>query len=194
MRRQFFQCELRVQSNFHKFSVVLLTAILPFCNIAQVLPNRPIETSQLEPLIGTWITERESLSRNGEWIKSDTKGIWNFEWGLKGHAIIDTYELLHKDQFGKDSVDFSGINVRIFDPKEAIWKVTWVENVGRNFAHFTAKVVDGRIEMEGVNPAGRDVKVFFYEVKKDSFLWRLEWSFDDGKSWVAISRMKCSRI
>ena len=177
-----------------RLQLIIAITMLPIVGWTQVIPTLPDETSQMEPLIGKWSSVQEILSRTGEWKKAKAAATWEFEWGLKGHAVIDKYELVHKDQSGRDSVDFSGINIRIYDPKDGKWKITWLENVNRKFASFTAEMVNGEIAMEGKTVAKVPVKIYFYELKENSFLWRQERTFDGGKSWIPVARMKCTRI
>ncbi len=175
----------------HLLLLVLLSVGLN--GAAQVKPAIPEETNQLAPLIGKWHVDREVRAPTGEW-RRDIPGVWTFEWGLKGHAVIDVFETVRKDQSGRDSVSITGMNVRIYDPKEELWKMRWVENQNRKFTSFTAQMVDGEFVMEGKNVQGRDVRVYFYDIEEDSFLWRQEWTFDGGQTWLPVVKLSCRRM
>jgi hypothetical protein len=47
--------------------------------------------------------------------------------------------------------------------------------------------------MKGTNAKGREIRNIFSDIKSDSFDWTQQWTFDGGKSWVEVARIKCTR-
>ena len=110
---------------------------------------------------------------------------------LDGHAIQD--EWTAPPLTDTSSSAYQGLNIRIYDPEEHLWHIARIDNKGRKVSLFTARGDSTRIVMAGVDARGRPSHNIFSEITPTSFLWTKEWTFDEGKSWVAVSRIRCVR-
>ena len=88
----------------------------------------------------------------------------------------------------------AGTNLRVFNNEENRWHMSWIDITYRKTAVFTAENIDGTVLMDGTNSQGRHIKNTFYNISKDSFDWKQEWTFDEGKTWISVSKFSCERI
>jgi len=154
-------------------------------------PNAPPETVQFGQLIGAWEARQVSRTRDGSWSADTSRADWTWRYILGGHAIED--ECIAPPLSDTASHRFRGINVRIYDPAERCWHITWVDTKGRSFSQFTATGDSTKIVMKGVDARGRLARNIFSEITASSFSWTKEWTFDQGATWVPVSRIFCRR-
>lgn len=86
-----------------------------------------------------------------------------------------------------------GTNIRIYNAEEKQWHMAWIDKNNRRLATFTAVYEDGKIIMSGRNAQGRQIRNTFYNITSNEFDWQQEWTFDEGKTWVAVSKIHCTR-
>ncbi|MCG6914063.1 hypothetical protein LJE86_09120, partial [bacterium BMS3Abin03] len=86
-----------------------------------------------------------------------------------------------------------GTNIRIYNSEDKLWYMAWIDKTHRRLATFTATNESGNIVMDGTNSNGRHIHNTFYNIKQDTFDWKQEWTFDEGKSWVEVARIHCVR-
>ena len=140
-------------------------------------------------LIGTWTATQSIRNQDGSWSEKPEKYIWNFYSILDGEAIQDDW--IVNDSTGQKYT--SGTNIRIFNSKENQWHMAWIDKTNRRTAIFTAKNENGQVVMNGTNATGRHVRNTFFNITKQNFDWKQEWTFDDGNTWVEVVRIKCNR-
>jgi hypothetical protein len=88
---------------------------------------------------------------------------------------------------------FRGVNIRIYNPEQQSWQIAWIDGRGRKFSLFTAVSDSARITMTGVDARGRPARNIFSEITPVSFSWTKEWTFDQGRTWIPVSRIRCTR-
>jgi hypothetical protein len=154
-------------------------------------PGAPPETAQFEQLVGEWEARQVSRRGDGSWSEDTTTASWIWRYTPNGHAIQDDWIVPTVSDSG--SARFRGMNIRIYDPEEQIWHIAWVDNRGRKVSVFTARGDSTRIVMTGVDARGRPSHNIFSEITPTSFLWTKEWTFDEGKSQVVVSLIRCVR-
>ena len=154
-------------------------------------PNAPAETIQFGQLVGEWnVISFDSIPNEG-WHES--KATWIYRYILDGYAVEDIWREKFSDYTNNTKNigrDFTGINIRIFDPTAKIWNITWIEN-GKNtmINNITAKMNDkGDIVMG----SGQTSEVTFYDITEDSFEWKFEVLKDDKR--ILYSKMSASRL
>ena len=64
----------------------------------------------------------------------------------------------------------------------------------RRLATFTALNENGAVIMDGTNASGRHIKNTFFNISENEFDWKQVWTFDDGKSWVEVTKIHCRRV
>ena len=82
-----------------------------------------------------------------------------------------------------------GTTLRLYDPVERVWRITWLDPSSRLRLQLTARKVGDDIVQVGADPAGRPRRWTFSEIRPTSFVWRSEYLDDDGRSWVL--RVEC---
>ncbi|MCE7996282.1 MAG: DUF1579 family protein [Roseivirga sp.] len=172
--------------------VLIPLLFLPSLILAQNNDPAP-EVAHLAPLIGVWEIYQERLSPQGIWTKEPQTPTWSFEWAMDGHAVLDRWESKVLNPATQDSIPFHGINLRTYDAKAEKWQIEWVDNITHRFTNFEGTSEPGEFRMEGINSVGRPAKIRFFDFKPDSFKWEQSWTFDNGKTWVVVSKMNATR-
>lgn len=108
----------------------------------------------------------------------------NFARALDGRAIQDIWS------WGIDpNVPMTGANrasgttLRVYDPAERIWRVTWIDPVRRARVQLDARKVGADIVQTGTHLNGELRRWIFTDIAQDSFTWRGEGSPDAGQTW-----------
>ncbi|MEP1097498.1 MAG: hypothetical protein ABJG78_20445 [Cyclobacteriaceae bacterium] len=154
-------------------------------------PEAPRETFQFGQLVGKWdVISSDSIPNEG-WHES--KATWTFMYTLDGFAVQDIWHEKVSDSTSNTKGigrDFTGINVRVFDPNTKQWNITWFEN-GTNTmqAVITAKTnMKGEIVMK---PPNYPAEITFYNIAEHSFDWKFEILKEDKR--ILFSKMSAKR-
>ena len=178
---------------------VLIIIFLTACNskrennsteIIKQNPDAPPETAVLGQLVGTWDIDQSIINKDGTWGGRKRHAIWKWYYILDGHAIQDDWILV--DSLNNQHV--AGTNIRIYNPEEKQWYMAWIDKTVRRLATFTATNDSETVVMDGHNAKGQRIKNIFYNIKKNEFDWRQDWTFDDGKSWITVTKIHGTRI
>jgi hypothetical protein len=99
---------------------------------------------------------------------------------------------------GPDGEPFLGLTVRLFDPRERLWRIWWASN--RNPGHLDPPLVGHFVDGRGVfdgrdNVGGREVDVRFVWAVTGPFTatWLQAFSLDGGGSWHTNFTMAFTR-
>jgi hypothetical protein len=160
--------------------VSLLLAAIPL--LAGVNPKAPPETKQFEFLIGTWDCKTKFMSGpGGEYTEG--QATWIGKYYLDGWAIEDTWI---SEQ--PDGSTFMGVNIRSFNKETGKWDNRWLPQGTLKWKYFESERVGDSMVMtggEGVDSVGEFIdRNTFHDIKKDSWSWRKDRSYDGGKTWV----------
>ncbi len=142
-----------------------------------------------DKLIGTWNATQSIRNRDGSWTVQEKQYKWKFYSILEGEAVQDDWIVV--DSTGRERA--TGTNIRIFNSEEHQWHMAWIDKTHRRLATFAAVYENGNIIMDGTNAQGRHIHNIFYNITEKSFEWKQEWTFDEGKSWVEVARIKCTK-
>ncbi|MCH9646642.1 MAG: hypothetical protein K0U98_00310 [Deltaproteobacteria bacterium] len=144
-------------------------------------PSPPPETEQLAPLLGNWRCTTRALQQDGGYVEGTAS--WKFYTILDGFAIMDEWRAPKPD--GTESV---GVNIRHYDTETEQWVAKWLSTANMKWATFQATYQEGEFRMTGksISPSGNagHSRVTFFDMKKNSFKWKLDWSTDGGKTWI----------
>ena len=152
-------------------------------------PDAPTETEMFGQFKGIWQADQSVLNSDGTWYNIKNPAIWKWYYILDGHAIQDDW--ITVDSLNRENT--VGTNIRIFNDQEKKWYIAWIDKTNRKLATFTATSDSGKIFMEGTNAKGRQVKTTFYNISENDFDWKQEWTFDNGASWVEVTKIHCKR-
>jgi len=142
-------------------------------------PNAPPELRQFEFMLGEFTRKERLRNPDGSWGDWQP-GEWNARFIMGGYGIMD------------ESVNHvTGVhtaNIRIFDPQEKQWKVTWLK-----IPDYATLSAEGRKTGEEIvlKPLGKDQRYIFFDIAKDSYRWRLEMPFNG--EYVSVLEIVCQR-
>ena len=141
----------------------------------------PADMDIYAPVLGDWeITGTESVTNPPRPVKMKV----NFARTLDGRAIQDIWSWAIDPTLPATGANYaSGTTLRVYDPEERIWHVTWVDPVKRNRVQLDARKVGADVVQLGANAKGEPRRWIFSDITKDSFTWRGEASDDGGKTW-----------
>ena len=149
-----------------------------------------LEQSLMRQLLGHWQIADSSLDAEGKWLPGPGAD-WHFYPILNGHAVQDDWTAPPLSQPAPASGRQYGTNIRIYNTKKSQWEMAWASSKGQQVDTFVATETDTAIIMTGLFN-GQHSKITFYDIKANSFLWKLEYQQSDN-SWQAVYRIKASR-
>ena len=142
-------------------------------------PKAPKELQQMDFMIGDFDRKERSRQKDGSW-SAWVKGEWNSRYFMNGYAIIDeTYN------YGSGNTT---TNLRFFDAKDKLWKVTWFKEPGYNTTYAEGVKEGDNMVMVQKSSGNRYV---FYDIKKDSFEWELQ-MLRNG-DWISVWQISVTR-
>jgi hypothetical protein len=133
-------------------------------------------------------------------------GKWNATWSENGVACHGTNTItktmnnkfIHESFHILDggSKGFTGESFSVLDKADGKWKQTWIDSDG-SYLDFTG-AIEGDTKMferTFTNTKGKTLhlRMRFYNIKKDSFMWDWEKS-EDGKTWSLAWQISYTRM
>jgi len=165
-------------------------------------PDAPPETRDFGRLVGLWRTEQSVMGPEGSWMGS-APGYWAWKYALGGFAVRDLWFQPEADltpNMTHLNRDYMLTGMRIYDVRANEWKVAWMANgrgtlQGADFGTFVAEEESGNVIMSGPPiPGVGHQRVKFEGITDDSFEWYSEFSQDGGETWIAVMRVRATRI
>jgi hypothetical protein len=153
--------------------------------------NAPPQLSHLKSIIGQWSTREESRKQDGSGWQPSKGADWDFFWAFDGWGIQDNYTSPPKSQkLDDESSRQRGTNLRIFNSAEKKWVLTWLTPNSVTPQNFTAtSTLDSMIMLsDSPDARGNHHRITFYDIKEQSFEWKLEWS-QDQETWLEVYRI-----
>jgi hypothetical protein len=155
----------------------------------------PPELGHWGKMVGQWSTTEESLKQDGSGWQASKGADWDFFWAFNGWGIQDHYTSPPlSEKIADESKRQRGINLRIYNPKEKRWVLTWLTVKSSSPQNFTATSTEESIVMLGDKPdaKGNHSRITFFDITETSFEWKLEWSQDQEK-WLEVYRIHGTR-
>jgi hypothetical protein len=110
-----------------------------------------------------------------------------FGWVLEGRAVQDVWiapARRDRTEAGRPSDrDMYGTTIRVYDPHENTWQITWIDPNTASYARMRGKSEGKDIVQEYRDDEGALWQWSFTEITEDSFLWIARESIDEGASW-----------
>lgn len=140
------------------------------CELGEPARDMPDEFSQFAFIIGDFDIIYRQMTADG-WSEPLGRARWNGRYTLDGRAIMDWW---YED--GDDGA--AGINIRMFDPNEKVWKTAWHYTANFEVRELRQRVweEDGRLHLWQVYPEANERNVYFE-------------AYDDGR-WARIDQRK----
>ncbi len=135
--------------------------------------------------VGSW--EGLVVVHRSKNVKHEAPMEVHFDWVLEGKAIQDVWiapsrSARHIPEILK-KVNFYGTTIRIYDPDEDLWNITWINPATQTTERMIGRKVGDEIIQE--YKSGKDIisQWIYTEITETSFHWIARESNDDGKTW-----------
>ncbi|WP_190810279.1 hypothetical protein [Flagellimonas sp. S3867] len=135
-------------------------------------------------------------------------GKWEVTWdegdGKQGKGVNRIAKILDEIVIHEDfrvlagqNKGFKGTSISVYQSHLSRWKQAWADNQG-GYYDFLGEI-DGTDRIFKTKPTtinGKNVisRMVFKNIKRDSFTWDWESTYDDGKSWKLLWRVNYKRI
>ena len=163
----------------------------PTCSYGKVHPNAPKEIAQFDFMVGDYqVTMHRWLGKQWSPAQPGVTARWNGRYGLDGMAIVD--EWFHPDPAQKPDSS-RGINVRMYDHQENIWKMMWVATGAFTVQDLRAEVRNDVLTMWQVYPERPNFMATFHVDDEDNWS-RVSYTKGENGGWVEQFMLKASRI
>ena len=181
-------------------SAIFLAAVAKPNSTSSFQPGKmaegaPPELMHWGKLVGQWTTIEETLKPDGSGWAEAGGADWDLFWAFDGWGIQDNYTSPSKGTPLEDeSKRQRGTNLRIYNPTEKKWILTWLTTTSSAPAFYTAKSNDEQIVMlsDVAGPKGNFSRITFFDMNDRKFEWKLEWS-KDKESWLEVYRIHGSK-
>ena len=156
------------------------------CRTGTVHADAPPETAQFAFMVGDH--EVTLHAWNGEsWTPPrPLNARWHGWYGLDGMAIYDEWIDPDPNSGGR------GVNVRLYDPEEAAWKMMWISTAGRQVQELRAEMRDGLLTMWQIHPERPGWKAVFEQLSEEKWA-RVSYQQDETGDWLPQFRLEATR-
>ena len=154
----------------------------------------PSELMHWGKLAGQWTCTEEALGPDGKTWQSAGTSDWDFLWAFDGWGIQDNYFSPSRAEALEDeSKRQRGINLRIYNPAEKKWILTWLTTQSTTPTFITAISDNEKILMSSTTPSaqGYHNQVTFFDMSPSKFEWKMEVS-KDKEEWTEVYRIHCN--
>lgn len=172
-------------TRMHLLAAVLLSTGMPGVGSAQLRfdgADPPPETSQFDFLLGDWTFDAVWHLPNGE---QRAAGTWTARKGLDGFAVVDEWRILNRET---GAPVYIGASTRTFNPRTDRWEWTFLDVFNARREEQFGEWRDGEMHLwwNGTDANGREyrMRVRYYDITPDSFLWSADRSYDGGATWI----------
>jgi len=155
--------------------------MLPFLPLVLALESSPRD-------LDFWVGKWEMTSHSRKAFESE-----EFVDGTAKNTIVRSFDgKLIEESFSTKGTQ--GRSWSMFNPRTKLWNQTWVDSGGSYLLLQGGKVGDDFVLNLTNGAPGRQMRMVFSDIKKDSFVWDWEQSRDDGKTWRLMWELKYKRI
>jgi hypothetical protein len=128
--------------------------------------------------VGTWDADYSFLAADGTFHHK--RGEVRFGWVLDGRALEDIF-MTYPDSAGDERKMVAGI--RWLNPQTGKWTLGFVAPTFDAVVRMEAGAEGDRIVLRGHDSKGVLLRWSFNDITPNSFVWRGESSYDEGKAW-----------
>lgn len=133
--------------------------------------------------VGSW--DGNLVYVDAEAVRRETTAEVHFGWVLEGRAIQDVWIAPSRHARKPDErLLMHGSTFRVYDPKQDLWHITWIDPVKQAFNRMTGKKIGDEIVQEYRTEDGERVQWLFTEITPESFHWIARESADEGRTWT----------
>ena len=143
-------------------------------------PCTGAESSQFDFWLGDWDLTWPAEQTGG--TAGETGRGTNRIQRLFGNCAVE-------ENFQTEDGEFKGRSVSVYDPRDALWRQTWVDNMG-SYLLFTGGLDGENMELRtaAVERDGDTVlnRMVFIEIQTNGFRWEWQGSRDGAESWADL--------
>ncbi len=159
------------------------------CDLGSPHPDMPDAFAQFAFLIGDYEVDNRLMTADG-WGEPQWTARWNGRYGLDGRAVVDTW---YDPGYGVREQSGIGVNLRLYDAAEEVWKMAWHYTADLEVRELHAKLGDdGVLRMWQVYPEAAERRIRF-EAYDDGRWARIEQARDEATGDWSDSRMLDAR-
>lgn len=163
----------------------------PRCEPGKPHPDAPAELSEFAFLVGDYeITSHAWTGQGWSPPRPGARARWNGWYGMGGMMIYDEW---YDPDPGLDPSSGRGVNVRLYDPEEKLWKMMWIATVGKQTQDLRAQVQDGKLVMWQVHPERPGFRAEF-TVEDEDHWHRVSFVPDENGGWKPQFKLAATRI
>ena len=148
----------------------------------------PAGLAQFGRLVGRWECAVDDRGADGRWHERPDTAIWTWFYSLGGLAIQDVWE----PRRGGGAAAVIGTNLRLYDPREDLWRSVWTSTDDPRFELWQGAAADGRIVMLHGDAGVAQRRIVFFDLTPRTFAWHYELRSDGA--WNVALRSLCRRI
>jgi hypothetical protein len=156
------------------------------CDPGTPHPNAAEQINQFAFLIGDHEVTLHAWSANGWTPPRPLNARWRGWYGLDGMTIQDEWSDPDPNTGGL------GVNIRLYDADENVWKMMWVSTSGRQVQELRAQMQGGELRMWQVYPERPGWKAVF-EVLDEQRWARVSYQQDAQGTWQPQFRLEARR-
>jgi hypothetical protein len=177
---------------------VSLFATLSYANKFEpgtMAEGAPPELMHWGKIVGQWACEEEGLKPDGSSWQPAGNSDWDFFWAYNGWGIQDNYTSPSLGQAMEDeSKRQRGINLRIYNPAENKWVLTWLTTASKKPTAISALSTNKEVVMlaDQPNAQGQHTRYTFFDMTDTTFEWKMELS-PDQDSWQEVYRIHATK-
>lgn len=116
---------------------------------------------------------------------------WNARYTFDGYMVQDDFRMYYQNK-----VAFAGTTLRTWVENKKRWDLAFLGAAVGHWPNFHGIWQDNKMEItaSGSDRGGDFLsKIRFTDIKEDSFLWEMEKSYDEGKTWYLDTQIKTQR-
>lgn len=138
-------------------------------------------TDHMGFLIGNWDYKARGYVGNGNYK--------DMSYQSKVHYVFDKKAIHEEFGFYKEGTQFVslGVTVRSYDEKASKWRMIWYSTNLNAITTMIGEFKNGEFHFDGKGTEGQYQfleKIVFYDIKKDSYKWKMDRSYDGGNNWI----------
>jgi hypothetical protein len=149
-----------------------------------------LNLGKLAPLVGVWNIQDWQLEKDGTW-KELSGASWRF-YPIQGETSLEDKWV--SNPAAENQAPGYGTHLRVYDPMSKSWQSAWLSSRTRSLELYTGQETDNEVLfVSQPNAKGRLTRTVFSNIQADHFNWRMEWSSDNGESWLMVYKVDATR-
>ena len=146
------------------------------CDVGKIAQDAPQATHEFDFLLGNHEVTLHAWTGTTWTPPRPINAQWNGRYGLNGYAIYDEWT-------DPDPARASqGVNVRVFDADEGLWKMMWISTASMQVQDLRAKIIDGVLTMWQTYPVREGWKAEFKQLSEQRWQ-RIDYQQNEQGVW-----------